>query len=318
MEVAASAPAKLILFGEHAVVYGRPALAVPLGTLRAEALLDVVAVGGLTIDAPDLGRVWRLADAPDDPLAQLVTEICAAWGRPIPAGTLTLRSQIPLASGMGSGAAIATAIVRALAADAGVALSPAEISALVFASERRLHGTPSGIDNTVVAFERPVWFVRSAGGPQIALLTIGVPLRLIIGDTGVRSATKLPVAEVRRRWQEERARYESLFDAVGDVALRGRAALECGDVAALGPLLDANHALLRAIGVSSPELDALVAAARGAGAAGAKLSGAGWGGVMIALVDEASAESVRAALLAAGAARALDATIGEERTREPV
>ena len=144
---------------------------------------------------------------------------------------------------MGSGAAVATAIARALAAHLGRQLTPSEISPLVYASEQRFHGTPSGIDNTVIAYEQPIWFQRteirdwrSGSGdaspqspisdlqpPLIEPITIASPFTLLIGETGVRSATRLPVGEVRRRWQADPARYEALFDQVGAIVMQARA-----------------------------------------------------------------------------------------------
>ncbi|MCU0494580.1 MAG: mevalonate kinase [Chloroflexaceae bacterium] len=317
-----SAPAKLILCGEHAVVYGRPALAMPLSGIRAQALVAAAAPGsGVHIHAPDLGETWRASPTSDEPLSALVFATLAHLHAPAPDVTVTLTSAIPIASGMGSGAAIATALVRGLAAHLGQALLAAEVSALVYASEQRFHGTPSGIDNTVIAFEQPIWFQRRVGAnlvfaqpesrePIIEPITIAAPFTLLIGDTGVRSATRLPVGEVRRRWQEEQARYESLFDQVADLVVQMRDALARGDSDGLGPLLNANHALLETIGVSSPELERLVAAARAAGAAGAKLSGAGWGGVMLALVDASTSDRVAQALRQAGAVRVLETRVG--------
>jgi mevalonate kinase len=340
----ASAPSKIILCGEHAVVYGRPAIALPLSGVRARAVVQNAAPGsGITFDAPDLDQRWALIDAPDQPLSELVVRVLDQLGA---ASTLDLQismaSPIPIAGGMGSGAAIATAIVRALAVHLGHELLAETISALVYASEQRFHGTPSGIDNTVVAFERPIWFVRQSPlsvvssqlqeadareqkplgsaeqrttdhGPRttatIEPITIAAPFTLLIGDTGVRSPTRLPVGEVRQRWQASPAHYEALFDAVGGLVLQVRATLAQGDIPALGALLDANQALLERIGVSSAELDHLVAAARMAGALGAKLSGAGWGGVMLALVAPATRERVAAALHAAGAVRVLETTV---------
>jgi mevalonate kinase len=323
-----SAPAKLILCGEHAVVYGRPAIALPLDSLRARAEVSPGQPGGgIAFAAPDFGRSWRAADIPDDPLSALALATLAHLEIGAQDLLLTIYSDIPIASGMGSGAAVGTAIVRALAAVAGRELSPAQISALVYESERRLHGTPSGIDNTVVAFERPIWFQRTREErtpapshertsapaqpssfllPPSSFISIAAPFTLVIGDTGVRSPTRAPVGDLRGRWQEQPARYEALFDQVGEIVARARAALATGNIEALGPLLSANHELLQALGVSSPELDRLVRAAQSAGALGAKLSGAGWGGVMLALAPGAdAAPALAAALNAAGAARVL-------------
>ena len=307
MGVSASAPAKLILCGEHAVVYGRPAIALPLEGVRAVASVEPAPAGmELQILAPDLGAAWFVSGLPDHPLSELTMATLRYLDLGQPQLTITLRAQIPVASGMGSGAAIATALVRALASYAGRTLTPAEQANLVYGSERRFHGTPSGIDSTVVAYERAIWFQRRDPAPLIEPITIGQPLRLLVGDTGVRSATHLPVGAVRKKWQANPARYEAIFDAIGALALQVRAALAAGAAPELGMLLNENQRLLVELGVSSPELARLIAAANGAGALGAKLSGAGWGGVMLALVTAERAPDVATALRAAGAVRLLE------------
>jgi mevalonate kinase len=344
----ASAAAKLILCGEHAVVYGRPAIALPLASIRAHVeIVDGPSGSGTSVHARDLRRRWRVADDPHGPISQLISSVLHyLQDQAIPAPDLhiTISSIIPIASGMGSGAAIATAIARALAAHLGQQLTPSEISLLVYASEQRFHGTPSGIDNTVIAYEQPIWFVRPQDGgrrtedessdsssvlrppsdtshppspiplsPKIEPIAIASPFTLLIGETGVRSATRLPVGEVRRRWQSGPARYEALFDQVGAIAMQARAVLEQGDILALGSLLNQNHVLLQEIGVSSPELNALVGAAQAAGALGAKLSGAGWGGVMLALVMPDTRVRVAAALKQAGAKRVSETIVNPSR-----
>lgn len=319
------APGKLILCGEHVVVYGRPAIALPISALRARvALADGPVGSGINFEARDIGVLWALEDDPTNPLSQIVTSLLTHLGiTRTPDIRLTISSDMPIASGMGSGAAVATALVRAVAARFGRALPPDEVSALVYASEKGYHGTPSGIDNTVIAYEQPIWFVRRpqadgqppAGeaerGPDTTIepIQIAAPLTLLIGDTGVRSATHMPVGTLRQRWQDEPERYEELFTAVGALVGQARAALAQGQAETLGGLLDQNHALLQQIGVSSPELDQLVAAAQAAGALGAKLSGAGWGGVMLALVTPASRAGVAAALAAAGATKVFETSI---------
>ena len=324
------APGKVILFGEHAVVYGRPALAVPVTQVQAEAVVEAGEAGaGLTIVAADLGETIAVRDAPDDhPLAAAARLTLVKFGLDDPDWRVTVRSTIPIASGMGSGAAVSAAIVRALAwRRAGIrdqgsgvrrqepetsadsrspassrlpasSLQPADISALVYEVERLHHGTPSGIDNTVVVYGQPVYFVR---GQPPQTFHIGRPFTLAIADSGIASPTRIAVGDVRRAWEQEPARFESLFDRVAAVVEAARSAIAAGQPERLGPLMDDNHALLQEIGVSCPELDALVAAARGAGALGAKLSGGGRGGNMIALVTEATAPQVADALRAAGA-----------------
>ncbi len=331
-EILASAPAKLILCGEHAVVYHRPAIALPLPGIRARVRVSPARPGsGVVVQARDLHRRWNIADEPVSPLSELIAGTLAQLGSPRPDLRISIRSAIPIASGMGSGAAVATALVRALAAYLGRTLDAAAVSALVYASERRFHGTPSGVDNTVIAYEQPIWFQRTKDeGPKnndaspdssfvlrlspntlplIEPIAIARPLALLVGDTGVRSATRAPFGEVRERWQAGPARYEALFDQVGALVLAARGCLAAGHTRQLGQLLTQNHALLQQIGVSSPELDALVEAALGAGALGAKLSGAGWGGVMLALVTPARQPAVARALEAAGARRVIPTTV---------
>ena len=308
--IAASAPAKLILVGEHAVVYGYPALAVPLPDIRARVIIHPLAVGeGVQFVADDIGRSWIMANNPDEPLSLLATETLAYLGTPAPDIRAVISSAIPVASGMGSGAAVAVALVGALARLAGRTLAAAEISTLVFASEQRYHGSPSGIDNTVIAFAQPLHFQRIDGVPTMRPLKIGRTFTLVIGDTGVRSATRLPVTDVRRRHAADPTRYAAIFAALGTQTDAAQHALASGDLAALGQSFDSSHDLLGDLGVSSLDLDRLVFTARAAGAHGAKLSGAGWGGVMIALVDDQTRAPVEQALHKAGAARVLTTVV---------
>jgi len=299
------APGKVILFGEHAVVYGRPAIAAPVQ--QVHALAEIWPDRACIIEAVDLDRRILVAQAPqDDPFARIVRLTCQALARPLPPWRIRVVSEIPIAAGLGSGAAISAAIVRALLAAFQAQLDNAAISALVYEVEKIHHGAPSGIDNTVVVYERPVWFVR---GETPRPFAVARPIHLVIGDTGAPSPTRITVGDVRRAWERDRAHYEALFDAVGDVVVQARAAIEAGDVAALGPLMDENQRLLALMGVSSPDLERLIAAARAAGALGAKLSGGGRGGNMIALVEEDSAERVARALLKAGAVRVIATTV---------
>ena len=311
---AATAPGKVILFGEHAVVYGRPALAAPVTHLRARAAVTPTGRPDVRLIAPDLGRTLRLSVAPaDNPLAATIRAVAAHLDRPLTEGyDLTVSSDIPIASGLGSGAAIAVAVIRALALYAGWpdGLPREDVSRLAYEVERLHHGTPSGIDNTVIAYEQPVYFRRREGGNLIEPFAPARPLRLLIGDTGVRSATRDVVGDVRSQWQADPARFETIFDACGWLADAGRAALTAGDLAAVGRLMNENHDWLVQMTVSSTPLDRLVAAARQAGALGAKLSGAGRGGNMIALVTAETEQAVGEALSAARAVRVYRSDVG--------
>lgn len=314
--ISASAPGKIILFGEHAVVYGYPAIAVPVSQVQAKAIVKanpLGAPGAVHIEAPNVGLSAELADLPaDDPLARAIHCVLEALDIPRPpALNLRISSTIPLAAGLGSGAAVSVAVIRALAEFLGQPMQNEQISTLAYEVEKIHHGTPSGIDNTVIAHARPVYFVR--GGP-IETFQIRRPFRLVIADSGVPSPTAQAVTHVRQAREADPERYLAIFEAVGEIVRAARTAIEAGDPEALGPLIDQNHSLLREMGVSSSTLDRLVETARQAGALGAKLSGGGRGGNIIALVDEDRLQPVSAALDRAGSARTFS-TLVEGRSR---
>lgn len=294
-----SAPGKAILFGEHAVVYGRPALAVPISDLRARAEVEDTDQDGILVTAPQTDEEFWLSDADrEHPLRraiELTLEALEVDPGPL---RVSVESDIPIAAGLGSGAAVTVALIRALAGHFGHELSREQQSSLAFEVEELHHGSPSGIDNTVVAFGQPVSFIR--GAPP-TLLEISDLLQLVIGDTGRTSPTAEAVAGVRLRRAKNRKDYEALFDEITDITVQAERAFRQGNLAKLGSLMYANHACLKEMEVSTSELDELVESARAAGALGAKLSGAGLGGVMLALVSEDRTTDVNQALQGAGA-----------------
>jgi mevalonate kinase len=297
----AFAPGKVILLGEHAVVYGHPAIAVPVTEVQAQAHIEPGPPGrGMVIVAPDLGRRTVVRSASDDdPLARIVCLTLEAIDTdPDPDLTVTVTSTVPIARGMGSGAAVSTAIVRALAEHFAHWFSTRTISELVYQAEMIYHGTPSGIDNTVVAFEKPIYFVKDLGWE---VFWVGNPFLLVIADTGVESSTKEVVADLRRRYESDPGFYQPLLDRVGEISVAGRTAIEQGHIETLGQLMDENQDLLQRLRISCPELDRLVVAAREGGALGAKLSGAGRGGNIIALVTEETQGRVDIMLRLSGA-----------------
>lgn len=309
--ITATAPAKIILLGEHAVVYGRPAIAVPVSQLRARAVITPEPFrqpGEILIDAPDVSIQAYLSELdPFHPLARVIHLTEKAVGVPhLPACKIRISSDIPIASGLGSGAAVSVAIIRALSVFLGHPLPNSDISAIAFEIDKLYHGTPSGIDNTTVTFEQPVFFQR---GHKIELLGILSPFMILVANTGIQSPTSEVVGEVRKAWEADPAIYETIFDSICALVLRGRSLIEAGRTVEIGSLMIANHHLLTRLGVSSPELNLLVEAALQAGAGGAKLSGGGRGGNMIALVDEESISGVSAALFQAGAVSVVTADI---------
>jgi len=283
------------------VVYGRPAIAVPITEVQAQAVVENAPPGqGIRIIARDLNRDYLLQDAsPDDPLRVTVTNTLQSLHKALEQDiTLTVSSTIPVACGLGSGAAVATAVVRALARHFGHSLEADDVSDIVFETEKLHHGTPSGIDNTVIAFEKPVYFVRDQ---TLEAFKVSHPFLLAIADTGIASPTKIAVGDVRRAWQADPVKYEEIFDEIGTLTVMARQAIESGATEALGQLMDANQRLLRLLKVSSPELESLIMAAKQGGALGAKLSGGGRGGNMIALVTPQTKDRVSMMLRLAGA-----------------
>jgi mevalonate kinase len=311
------------------VVYGQPALAVPVSQVQAVATILPHPQPlspwerGVWIDARTLRRRYRLDEArPGDPLAAAIRLTLSNLQLPIsdPHFTLTIDSTIPIASGLGSGAAVCTAIVRALAEYFQHPISNLQVSNIVFETEKLLHGTPSGIDNTVIAYGQPVYFIK---GQPPQPFTVARPFHLLIADTGLPSPTRITVGDVRKQWQADPARFDTLFRAVGDIVREAREIIETpadavearrddASLRRLGELMNRNHDLLCEIGVSCAELDALVAAGRRAGSLGAKLSGGGRGGNMIALVTPETEATVRAALEAAGAKRVISTVVSKQ------
>ena len=302
--ISASAPGKVILFGEHAVVYGRAAVAVPVNQVQAKAVVSASPGKPSRIEAPGIGLESEVDALPaEHPLALAVRGVQEKLNLDhLPAFRLKITSTIPIASGLGSGAAVSVAIARAVSAFVGHPLTDSQVSALAFTVDQTYHGTPSGIDNTVITYASPVMYVR---GQPFERLRVAEPFTLVIGDTGVSVPTSGVVSDLRRRWVETPNRYEPLFNRIGAIAREARRLIEVGRPEEMGPLMNSNHSLLCEIDVSSPELDRLVDAAQKAGALGAKMSGGGRGGNMIALVRADKAQSIAEALCEAGAAHTI-------------
>ncbi|MGD8849789.1 MAG: mevalonate kinase, partial [Anaerolineales bacterium] len=216
------------------------------------------------------------------------------------------RSDIPLSAGLGSGAAVTVAMVRAICRHFSRSLGDEQISKIAYEVEKLHHGTPSGVDNTVISYEMPVYFQR---GKPVERFSIHKPISIVMGHSGESSSTAQVVGQVRKSWESNRSGYESTFDSISRITDLAYAALKRGDLELLGPLMDQNQMHLEALGVSNKKLDHLIVSAKKAGAAGAKLSGAGQGGFMIALVEPAKAQAVMDALESAGSTQVFRARI---------
>ncbi|MFW5920471.1 MAG: mevalonate kinase [Polyangiales bacterium] len=285
---------KVILLGEHSVVYGRPALAASLGKgvrARAErAEQDRLEVEPWAVSVTP-------AEASDEPLARAFGEVLAMYEeRP----KLHVRAavELPGGAGLGCSAALGVAVLRAL--DETLVVDR-DREALVEASmtwERVFHGNPSGVDNAMAAGAGMAIFRR---GEPLEAVHVAEPVHLVIGHSGAPGSTKTTVAEVRRQHEREPERVERIFDGIASLVRNARLAVEAADWPGLGKLMDLNQALLSSLMVSTNELEEMCGAAREAGALGAKLTGGGGGGCMIALVDDdETAERVRDTLAEVG------------------
>ncbi len=275
----ASAAGKVILLGEHAVVYGRHALALPI-----PGAVDVSIVAAKTLSHT----------LPDAFVACLLNEMGVA-GADV---RIIVNSRLPFGKGLGSSAAIAVAIARAFDAYLDLGLDDQRVNEIAFASEKLAHGTPSGIDNTLSTYAQPMLFRRDDGLQIDALDVPSLPPLLVAwGDETGR--TSEVVAAVRARREKAKAHYDAVFDHMDRLSLEGAAALQAGDWHKLGAAMNVCHGLLNAIGVATPNLEYMVNLARQSGALGAKLTGAGGGGSIVALCP-GSIDEVEGALRQAG------------------
>lgn len=299
----AVAPAKLIVFGEHFVVYGCPAVAVPVPGLELKATLRMESgdaeTAGSGVKADNRDSLFSFSAGAGEIRPRTHLQACLEFsseefGLDSKMLSVETASSIPVGSGLGSSAAVSVAVAKATAKLAGMADSP-EFMSLVrkvsIKAETLAHGRPSGIDTEVCLTGRALRFIMGESPEPVAgagKRSIG----LVLMSTGESSSTALMVAKagefIRSNpglFEKLRSEYMVSFKAV-------LAAMEEGDCKLLGKLADAQHERLRILGVSSPELDRLVNAARAEGAMGAKLSGAGGGGVAFAVCEGGDEEQI--------------------------
>lgn len=275
---------KVVILGEHAVVYGRHAIAAPVPMVIKAAVEDCDE--GIHILIPRWGVEFQLATNPNDrhsferPAGVMLDELGLS-GR---AMRIEVFPDVPRSMGLGGSAAMAVAIVRALDKHYRLGLSDEEVNRLAFEAEKLAHGHASGIDNTLACYGKPIVF-RSGTPPLVEPLNIKTPIPMVIGMTGYEGLTAKTVGRINAAWQQDRKLYERIFDQIDMLVLRGVQAIQDEDLGTLGELMNVCHGMLNALQVSTPELEQLVDIARESGALGAKLTGGGGGGSIIALCD---------------------------------
>jgi mevalonate kinase len=276
----AEAFGKVILLGEHSVVYGYPALAagLPQGLrLTAEPLPDSASPIELSIPAWDLDI--NLRPGTHHPVAMAAIAVLSACRGPRQGWRIYGKTRLPSRAGLGSSAALTVALAR-LAAPEATLEETIEASMI---GERIFHGQPSGLDSAVAARGGLVRFVR---GEAPVALDADVELPLLILPTGVPRSTGVQVAKVRERRDRLPALIGPVLDALGAAVDLGQEAIIANDLNQLGEIMKVSHELLSALDVSAPALDRVVGLAHSHGSPGAKLTGAGGGGCAIALPPE--------------------------------
>jgi len=274
---------KVILFGEHFVVYGIPSIVSAIDKKTIAIVKRIEGSGWSLQDDREVitpGYKEGKLKQQRDPIERILR---AAGINPAKTGIkITLRGDLVAGSGLGASAASCVAIARALNEEFGLGLSDEQINEIAYEGEKGYHGTPSGVDNTAATYGGLIWFVR--GEPNvIERIELREPVEIVVGNTGVVASTKAAVAGVRERKEKNPEKYGRIFREAEKIVHEARRALESYDMRSVGELMNRNHELLRAIEVSCKELDFLVELARDEGALGAKMTGGGLGGSMIAL-----------------------------------
>ena len=291
---------KVILLGEHAVVYGRHAIACPL-PLNTRAVIEDCEKG-VHLLIPKWGVEYQLNAVKLNrrSFELAASEILEELGLGDKGMRIEVFPDVPRGMGMGGSAALAVAVIRAINQHFNVGLNEQQINDFAFESEKTAHGQPSGIDNTMATFGQPLVF-RKGSPPLVELLNIPKPLWIVVGMTQSEGLTAKTVQSVRAAHERQPQIYDKIFDDIDNLSLRGVAAIQDHDIATLGELMNINQGLLNALLVSTPELERGIQLARDAGALGAKLTGGGGGGAMVALCEgEDHAEEITKALNGGG------------------
>lgn len=290
--------AKIILFGEHAVVYQEPGISIPIKNLNVTVTIRPAYNGQLITGQNFSGNLEDLG-ANFEGLRQLILKLLVFFNSSEMPFTLDIQTNIPPERGLGASAALATAVTRAFFDYFDTKISSEMLQEFANFEEAVTHGTPSGLDVATVSSDSPVWFIKNQ---LMEPFNIKLDAYLVIADTGVHSQTSLPVSVIKQALRTNKKSTLNTIHAIGSISCNAKMALMNDSAETLGLLMDKNHQLLKSLGVSHPKLERLIATAKKAGALGAKLTGAGAGGCMIALADNnMSAVTIANSLVADGA-----------------
>jgi len=272
------------LFGEHFVVHGVPGIASAVDSAADAAVKKVQK--GITVTDERTGAKGYAEKKKLQQLESIERMLTAMGLDPKKVGMdIWLGGNLPGFSGLGASAASSVAIARAVAEEFNITLSDEKINDVAYEAEKAYAGNPSGIDNTAATFGGLIWFKKNLGSGSNTIEQLGIrePVEIVIGNTGIVANTKAMVAGVAERREQNPEEYGAIFRQAEELAIKGRKALKKFDLKKVGELMNENHRLLQEIEVSCKELDDLVDLARKQGAFGAKMTGGGGGGCMLAL-----------------------------------
>jgi mevalonate kinase len=309
MGVVASAPAKVILLGEHFVVYGEPAIVLAIDK-RVYAKVDSRNDKRLYLRSANLNlagyfedRAFKAeqGDAKEarskfEPVKLVVEKVLEKYGENVGLN-IEINSTVPVAAGLGSSSAVAAAVTAAVSSSLNVNMSKEDILRITYEAEKIVHGAPSGIDPAISTFGGALLFQMDTGFQPIDA-SLDIPL--VVGHTGIERSTRSQVEKVRNTKEKYEEIIGYVMHAAREIVLRAVDALKENDLETIGDLMNINHALLYGLGVSDESLEWLINAARKAGALGAKLTGGGGGGCMIALAENERLQAILEAIQRAG------------------
>ncbi|NHJ21296.1 MAG: mevalonate kinase [Candidatus Lokiarchaeota archaeon] len=278
---------KTILFGEHFVVYGLPAIASALSSYTSADLQIEDGKGWEVIDNRPATPGYK--EKKYDEAMQSIKNVIEFTNIDVGCQKLkiTFSGDLIAASGVGASAAQATSLARAINDTFTLMLSDEKINEAAYEGEKAYHGTPSGIDNTASTYGGLIWFEKNLNGGKnkIEMVKSGNKIPLIIANTGITASTAEVVVDVRKLKEANPLKFEKIFSDYHNLAIDAKIALLEGDMKTIGRLMTENHKLLQQITVSAEVNDKLVDLAIKNGALGAKLTGTGRGGLVIALAE---------------------------------